>query len=153
MKTRKEYQKTYTAARWTLLIATVVSVVNLVWVLIDKSFEFIACLAIPEVLALVEIALYSVQAPLFWQIVLVAVIVLLLLVYFLSWQFAKTKSRWMAIGGILFVVDYVFRLYLLAMDLMGGREDLGIILLRILIPTVGLVLVVRGLIARKKTAN
>ncbi len=150
MKTREEYQKMYTAARWALLMATVATAVNLVWILVDKSFEFIASLAIPEVLALVEIALYSLKAPLFWQIVLIAALVGMLLVYFLSWQFAKAKPRWMIVGGVLFLVDYAFRLYLLAMDLLGGRDDLVLILLRILIPTVALVLVIRGLAARTK---
>ena len=149
MKTRDEYQKMYTAARWALLVAVIATAVNLVWILIDKSFDFIVCLALPEVLALVEIALYSLKAPLFWQIVLVAVLVALLLLYFLIWQFAKAKPRWLTIGCVLYVIDYVFRLYLLAMDLMGGRNDLGMILIRILLPTVGLVLIVRGLSARK----
>jgi hypothetical protein len=149
MKTREEYQKMYTAARWALLVAVIATAVNLVWILIDKSFNFIVCLALPEVLALVEIALYSLKAPLFWQIVLVAVLVALLLLYFLIWQFAKAKPRLMTIGCVLYVIDYVFRLYLLAMDLMGGRNDLGMILIRILLPTVGLVLIVRGLSARK----
>ena len=153
MKTREEYQKVYTAARWALLVALIATVVNLVWILIDKSFEFVACLAIPEVLSLVEIALYSLSTPLFWQIVLVTVLVAVLLVYFLSWQFAKNKPRWMMIGGILYVVDFVFRLYLLVMDLMGGRDDLGIILIRFLLPTVALIFVVRGLSAKAKLAK
>ena len=56
----------------------------------------------------------------------------------------------MLIGGIVYLVDYAFRLYLLGMDLLGGRDDLVMILLRVLIPTVALVTVIRGLIARAK---
>lgn len=150
MKNRMEYEKMYTVARWTLLMVALVSAVNLVWILIDKSFNFIATAAIPEVLTLVEIALYSLKAPLFWQIVCIAVTAAVLIFYFLCWQFAKAKPRWMLIGGIVYLVDYAFRLYLLGMDLLGGRDDLVMILLRVLIPTVALVTVIRGLIARAK---
>ncbi len=142
---QKIYEKRVTVARWALLLTALFSAINLAWVVYDGTFSFIATAAIPELLAHIEIILYLENAPLFWQIVCVGATVVLLLFYTLCGLISKQRRGWLVTGSILFFVDYVVRLYFLYADLLGGRDDLGMILIRILIPTVLLILLILGL--------
>lgn len=150
MEFQKTYEKRVTVARWALLLTALLSAINLAWIVYDGTFAFIATAAIPELLAHIEIILYLQSAPLFWQILCVGAIVVLLLLYTLCGLISKQRRGWLITGSILFFVDYVVRLYFLYADLLGGRDDLGLILIRILIPTVVLVALILGVIAYGK---
>ena len=147
---QKTYEKRVTAARWALLLTALFSAINLAWVVYEGTFAFVATAAIPELLTHIEIILYLQDAPLFAQILCVGAIVILLLLYTLCGLISKQRRGWLITGGILFFVDYVVRLYFLYADLLGGRDDLGLILIRVLIPTAMLILLILGLNAYGK---
>lgn len=149
---QKTYTRWYTAARLALMAVALLSVANCVWVLVDKSFDFVATAAIPEILMMIEIALYADGAPLYLQLLFGAAVVALLVFYLLCGLLGKKRGGWMKAGCVFYIADYVFRLYLFVMDTYetARGNDLLMIVVRLLIPTALLVVIIMGLVAKKK---
>lgn len=148
-----EKNRVYTLARLTMVAIACLAVANIAWVLLDKSFDFVAMPALTEIVMMVEIAIYDASGPLYMMILLGAVIAALLAVYAVCGLRAKKSDKSFTVGFVFYVVDYVFRLYLILMDTYPdtGRGNEPVMLaVRALIPTAILVILIVGKVSRNK---
>lgn len=158
MELCKKYERRYTVARGALFLMVALTVINLAWILIRvnltwaleyQNIAFVVSAAIPEILSVLGMLAYVLESPLYLQILCGAGVVLLLIAYLLCGLFSKKRSGWLIAAVVLYGFDYVVRLYLFAMD-MYVPTDLLTIIIRIVVPTVIMVLLIRGVIAKKK---
>lgn len=161
MEFRKRCERRYSMARWALLLMVVMTVTNLGWILLKvnltravehENIAFVVVAAIPEILSVLGILNYIMASPVYLQILCRAGVVLLLVAYLLCWLFSKRRPGWLTAATVLFGFDYVVRLYLFVMD-MFVPTDLLTIIIRIVVPTVILVLLILGVVARKKLSR
>lgn len=147
--------KAYAVARLTMVLIAFLGIANIVWVLFDKSFDFVALPALAEIVMLIEIALYDMNGPLYMMILLGIVIAALLAVYAVCGWLAEKRGKWFTVGLVFYVVDFVFRLYLTWMDTYpdarGGQP--AMIVVRALIPTAILVILIVGMVNRNKSGK
>ncbi len=149
LRTRENCEKLYRLSRLALIGMVVLSAVNLGLLAFNVVVDFVTTAAIPEVIALLGMLLYALDAPLYIVILCGVVIFLFLFAYFSCWAFSGKRGGWMTAAVILYGIDYVVRLYLLVCDIYAA-ESLILMTVRMLFPTAVLVLLVLGRIARRK---
>lgn len=149
LRTRENCEKLYRLSRLALIGMVVMSVLNIGLLALNVIADFVTTAAIPEVIALLGMMLYALDAPLYIVILCGIFIFLLLFAYFSCWAFSGKRGGWLTAAVILYGIDYVVRLYLLVCDIYAA-ESLILIVARMLFPTAVLVLLVLGRIARRK---
>ena len=148
--------RAYTFARLTMVAVALLAVANIAWVLVYNNVDFVATPALVEILMLVELSLYNdAIGSTAMLLAFGAVIAALTALYALCGLLAKKREKWFTVGFVFYVVDYVFRLYLLLMDTYPdtGRGDQPVmIVVRVLIPTAILAILIVGMVQKKKGA-
>ena len=111
---REMLQKKYDSARSNLLLAMILTVVNIVMLLAENGYMLLFSISVPYYVAVFGYLMGMLEG----SIVIAAVI---LVVYFLCWLLSKNKSGWLLAAAILFTVDTLAlaALYVLAEDFSG----------------------------------
>lgn len=131
---RESYEKNYRQARSNLLLMLVCTAVNLILPFVNSDLRFLFSASLPELLSSVAWALVDLEMPWFLPAMPVAAIVLLMAAYVLCWLFSKCHGGWMVAALVLFSVDCVATLWIVAMSFVqaGSSEpdlfSLGIML-------------------------
>ena len=148
--------KAYTFARLTMIAIALFAIANIAWVLVYNNVDFVAAPALVEILMLVELSLYNDAIGSTSTLILFgAVIAALVAIYVLCGLLAKKRAKWFTIGFVVYVVDYVFRLYLTVVDTYpdtGRGNQPVMIVVRVLVPTILLAILIIGMVQKKKVA-
>ena len=125
-KDRAYYESLFRNARIWLLVATVFTVLNILFVVLGSSTILTFCAIGP--VYLISEAVLGLQDPEYFQflasslgidladkslatpiaVIMIAVAVLGILAYFFSWICSKKDGRWMTVALVLFILDTVF---------------------------------------------
>lgn len=97
---------TYNSARISLLLITIISVVNLVTILFSETY-FIFSAYFTQILGATGYYLYLETGEVVYPIVTTIVGLISVVPYFLCWLFSKKRYGWMVAGFVLFCVDSV----------------------------------------------
>ena len=114
LEQRQMLQKKYDAARSNLLVAIVLTVVNIVLLFTESTSMLLFSVSVPYYVVIFGFIMGPVAASL-----VVAAVILGL--YFICWLLSKKKSLWLVVAAVLFVVDtlVLVGLYLLAEEAYG----------------------------------
>lgn len=148
--------KAYTFARLTMVAIALFAIANIAWVLVYNNVDFVAAPALVEILMLVELSLYNDAIGSTSLLILFgAIIAVLIAIYVLCGLLAKKRAKWFTVGFVVYVVDYVFRLYLTVVDTYpdtGRGNQPVMIVVRVLVPTIILAILIIGMVQKKKVA-
>lgn len=121
---REKYEKMYGQARSNLLLMLVCTVINVILPFIRSDLRFLFSASIPQMMSSVAWAFADLQLPWYWTAMPIAVGVLLLAAYLLSWIFSKRHGGWMVASLVLFSVDCVATVWLaIASFVEAGSSD------------------------------
>ncbi len=105
---------TYRRARLALLLMSVFTAVNLLMLLSNSTETVLFSAALPHALASAAYVMYDWGMPLYLVLILAVVTVLLLAAYVLCWWLSKTRGGWLLTALLLYAVDVLVLLYLVA---------------------------------------
>lgn len=109
---REFLERRFSAGRSSLLLILVLSVINFIFILLDRETYFLFSTSVPYYLTLFVKGVENNFTMGAWDngpatMVCVALSALVLLAYLLCWRFSKKRSGWLTVATVLFILDTV----------------------------------------------
>lgn len=147
--------KHYNLARLALLVMTVLTVVNIGWLIFDLDATSVFFAALPMMATRAGVMLYILDMPLYAVILCGVAVVLLLAAYVVCWALSKERGGWMIVATILYGVDLLAMAYSVISSFViamadGLSTDLLVIILSVLFEAVVMFFLFRGVLAKRK---